>query len=153
MKLPIDNVFEILKPGIVFSYRNEKFEGRGKYISHFYVLLNTPKKNEEWLLLTVHATSSIEMFEEVEKQELPGTLIYVEKSEYKFFEKERSVFDCNIITPMDKDTFVRKYNDDRIVFMEKDINSSIVLKLQEGVLKSRKISPRYKEIIRKEIKD
>lgn len=151
--LPIDEIFELLKPGIVFSFENEKFKGKGKYTPHFYVLLNTPKENEEWMLLTVHATSSIKLFEDIEKHEPAGTLIYVKEDEYEPFEKERSVFDCNILTIIEKDIFIKKYKDDRITFMENDISSSIVLKLQKGVLSSRKVPKKYKKIIIKEIKN
>ncbi len=144
MKIDPEKAFEILKKGNVLSFVNEKFEGRGRDISHIYVLLNTPVGGS-LILVMVHASSKIDRI----KTEPPETLIYVGPNEYSELTKS-TVFNCNVITSMTKEEFVKKYNEDRIS-IKNDIDLSIVSNFQKGVLKSRKVESRFKKIIKKEI--
>lgn len=147
IKFPAEDVFNNLKKGIVLRFINEKLEGRGKDIPHFYVLLNTPI-NGSLILVMVHASSQLNRIQSIESSEPDGTLVYVGIGEYTEFIKS-TVFDCNVITPMTKEKFIEKYGKDQIE-IKSDISALIVCTLQKGVLKSRKIELRYKKIIENE---
>ncbi len=149
MKIDPEKAFECLKKGNVLYFENKNFEGRGKNIPHFYVLLNTPI-NGPLILVMVHGSSQIDRIKKIESSEPIGTLVYVETSEYIEFTKT-TVFDCNVITALTKEEFIEKYGKDQIE-IKNDIDSSIVSKLQKGVLESRKVELRYKKIIKDEIK-
>ncbi len=147
IKFPDEDVFNNLKKGSVLYFINEKFEGRGKDIPHFYVLLNTPI-NGSLILVMVHASSQLNRIQSIESSEPDRTLIYVESGEYTKFTKS-TVFDCNVIPPMTKEKFMEKYDKDQIE-IKSDISALRVCTLQKGVLKSRKIELRSKKIIENE---
>lgn len=145
MKVPTDVIISIsLKPGAVFLYSDDDFPDK----KHFFVVLNKEISDNTSDLVLVCATSQVQARKQFIQSRNLGleTLVVVEDSDCDFLNKQ-SAFDCNsaMLRPI---AYLKSKLDEDEVPTVQQVDTQLLSKLQNGVLKSRMVSEKIKKIIR-----
>ena len=118
---------------------------------HFLIVLNNDIENDEYIMFGV-VTSKVKEAKAriLSNHELPETLVEISPADYPELDMDSAV-DCN--SPVKWNQFELKSNLRQIKpYQKADLNPDICEKIVDGVMKSKAVSPKLKNCLRKKEK-
>ena len=141
-RIPSGIIKASIKLGSVYYFLDERLKSLQK---HYMVVLNKNPNTDE-VILFVCGQSKIQNIKSFRSNCPPATLVIITPKQYSRFSVD-TIFDCNNVFPQSIDNIVYKY-EKKELFVEPEINARLVELLRQGVMASRLIEPRFKEILR-----
>ena len=130
----------ILRSGSVFYYQDRKLTSP---LPHYFVVMNISPLSDRFLILTV-ASSQVDKVKK-RRSGLPSeSLVEISPDDYPDFTKP-SIIDCNNVFVKSRNELAALLN--RNAESKRDMHSSLVEKLREGVLCSPLIEQEVKNLL------